>query len=95
MHCSCAMTSPSVTSPIAGEGADVDGAERDGAEREGGIAESDCLDRNCALLRFTVAVSMAHMKVKWLDKGKGIEKWRNILMIAEGKMSLSRDAESR
>ena len=95
MHCSCAMTSPSVTSPIAGEGADVDGVERDGAEREGGIAESDCLDRNCASLRFTVAVSMAHMKVKWLDKGKGKEKWRKILVIAKGKMSLLRDTESK
>ena len=29
---------------------------------------------NCALLHFTVAASMAHMKVKWLDKGKGTEK---------------------
>ena len=95
MHCNCAMTSPSVTSPIAGEGADVDGAERDGAEREGGIAESDCLDRNCASLRFTVTASMAYMKVKWSDKGKGTEKWRKILVIAERKMSLSWDAESK
>ena len=90
MRYSCAMMSPSVTSPIAEEGANVDGVER-----EGGDAESDCLDRNCALLRFTVATSMAHMKVKWSDKRKGIEKWRKILVIAEGKMSLSRDAESR
>ena len=68
------MMSPSVTSPIAEEGADVDGAKRDGVEREGGSAESNYLDRNCASLRFTVAASMAHMKVKWLDKGKGTEK---------------------
>ena len=40
-------------------------------------------------LRFTVTAPMAHMKVKWLDKGKGIEKWRKILVIAEEKMSLS------
>ena len=37
---------------------------------------------------------MAHMKVKWLDAGKGTEKWRKILVIAKGKMSLSRDTES-
>ena len=41
-----------------------------------------------------VAVSMAHMKVKGSDAGKGTEKWCKILVIAEGKMSLSRDAES-
>ena len=38
---------------------------------------------------------MAHMKVKGLNTGKGIEKWRRILVIAKGKMSLSRDAKSR
>ena len=73
----------------------MDGAEQDGDEREGGAVESDCLNRNCASLPFTVAVSMAYMKVKWSDKGKGTEKWRKILVIAEGKMSLSRDAESK
>ena len=83
MCCSCAMMSSSVTSPIAKEGVDVDGAER-----EGGSTESDCLKRNCASLHFTVAVSMAHMKVKWSNKGKGTEKWRKILVIVEGKMSL-------
>ena len=31
---------------------------------------------------------------KGLDAGKGTKKWRKILVIAEGKMSLSRDAES-
>ena len=68
-------------------------AERDGVEREGG-AESCCRVLNCASLRFTVAASMAHMKVKGSDAEKGTEKWRKILVIAEGKMSLSRDAES-
>ena len=68
------MTSSRDTSLVEEEGVDVDGAERDGAEREGGSAESDCLDRNCASLRFTVAASMAHMKMKWLDKGKRTEK---------------------
>ena len=74
MRCSCAMMSPSITLPIEEEGANVDEAEQDGAEREEGAAKSDCLDQNYASLRFTVAASMAHMKVKWLDKGKGTEK---------------------
>ena len=78
------MMSPSVTSPIAEEGADVDGAER-----EGGLVASDCLDRNYTSLRFTIAASMEHMKVKWPDKGKRIEKWRKIHVIAEGNMRLS------
>ena len=47
------------------------------------------LTETATSLRFTVAAPMAHMKVKWLDKGKGIEKWRKILVIAEEKMSLS------
>ena len=72
----------------------MDGVDRDGAEREGGATNPDCLDLNCALLRFMVAASMAHMKVKWSYIGKGTEKWRKILVIAEGKMSLSRDTES-
>ena len=57
----------------------MDGAEQDGDEREGGVVESDCFDRNCTSLRFMVVASMAHMKVKWSDKGKGTEKWRKIL----------------
>ena len=73
----------------------MDGAEQDRAKREGGVAKFDCLNRNYTLLHFTVVASMAHMKVKWSDKGKGTEKWRKILVIAEGKMSLSRDAESK
>ena len=95
MRCSCTMILLSVTSPIEEDEADIDRAERDGAKREGGAAKSDYLDRNCASLRFTVAAFMANMKVKWSDKGKGTEKWRKILVIVEGKMSLSRDAESR
>ena len=87
--------SPSDTSLVEEEEADVDGAEQDGVEREGGAAESDCLDRNCASLRFMVAASMAHMKVKWSDKGKETKKWCKILVIAEGKMSLSWDAKSK
>ena len=82
------------TSPLEDEGVDVDGANRDGIEQEGGVADPDCLDLNCASLRLTVAASMAHIKEKGSDARKGTEKWRKILMIAEGKMSLSRDAES-
>ena len=38
---------------------------------------------------------MGHMTEKWSEEGKGTEKWRKILVIAEGTMSLSQDAESR
>ena len=84
------MTSPSDTSPEEEEGVDVDGAERYRAEQEEEAVESDYLDRNYASLHLT-----AHMTEKWSEEGKGTEKWRKILVIAEGKMSLSRDAESR
>ena len=94
MCCSYAMMSPKDTSPEE-KGADADGAERDGAKREKGVAESDCRDRNWASLRLTVAESMAHMMVKWSEEGKGTEKWHKILVIAEGKMSISRDVESK
>ena len=94
MHYSCAMTSPKDISPEE-KGADADEVERDGAEREEGATESDCCDRNWASLRLTVALSMAHMTVKWSEEGKGTEKWRKILVIAEGKKSLSRNAESK
>ena len=75
------------------EGVDADGANRDGAEWEGGVVDF-CRDLNCASLRFTVAASMAHIKVKGSDAGKGTEKWCKILMIAKRKMSLSWDAKS-
>ena len=32
---------------------------------------------------------MAYMTEKWLEEGKGTEKWHRIHMIAKGKMSLS------
>ena len=82
------------TSPLEDEGVDVDGANRDGIEQGGGVADPDYLDLNCASLRLIVAASIAHIKEKGLDAKKGTEKWRKIIMIAEGKMSLSRDAES-
>ena len=84
--------SPKDTSLVEEEGVDVGRAER-GVGREGGV-ESCCHDLNCASLCFIVAASMAHMKVKGLDVGEGTEKWRKILVIAEGKMNLSWDAES-
>ena len=93
MRCNYAMMSPRVTLLEEEEGADVCQAEQDGVEREGGV-ESCNHDLSCASLRFTVVTSMAHMKVKGSDAGKGMEKWRKILVIAKGKMSLSRDAES-
>ena len=89
MRCSCVMMSTSATSLVEEEGAVVDGAERDGAEREGGATEFDCRDLNCTLLHLTVVASMAHMTEKWLEEGKGTEKWHKICVIAEGKMSLS------
>ena len=78
------MTSPRVTSPEKKEGAD-----RDGAEREVEAAESDCLARSYASLRFTVTASMTHLTENCSEKGKRIEKWHRIRVIAEGKMSLS------
>ena len=72
----------------------MDGVDRDGAEREEGAIDLDCLDLKCALLRLTIAVSMANIKEKGSDARKGIEKWCKILVIAEGKTSLSRDSES-
>ena len=87
------MMPPKDTSLKEEEGADVGRAEQDGVGWEGGV-ESYCHDLNCASLCFTVAASMAHTKVKGLDAGKMMEKWHKILVIAEGKMSLSRDVES-
>ena len=87
------MMSPKDKSLKKEEGADVGRSERDGVHREEGV-ESCCHGLNCASLRFTVAASMPHMKVKGSDAGKGTKKWCKILMIAEGKMRLSRDVES-
>ena len=43
-----------------------------------------------ASLSVTVAASMAHITEKCVDSGSETEKWQRSLMIAEGKMSLSR-----
>ena len=85
--------SPKDTSLEEEEGADVGQAKQDGVEQEGGV-ESYCRDLNCASLRFTIVASMAHMKVKGSDVREGTEKWRKILVIVKGKMSLSWDAKS-
>ena len=73
---------------------EVEGAKVDGAEGVGEVADLDHLERSCASLYLMVVASMAHTTWKWSEMGKGIEKWRKILVIAEGKMSLSRVAES-
>ena len=69
--------------------AEEEGAEVDGAEGVGGVADPDHLVHSYISLRLMIVAFMAHMTWKWLDTGKGIEKWHRILMIAEGKMSLS------
>ena len=71
-----------------------EGAKVDGVKGVGGATDPNHLERNCALLRLTVAATMAHITWKWSDEGKGTKKWRRILVIVEGKMSLSRDVES-
>ena len=89
-----AMMSPSDTSLVEEERVDVDWANRDGAGRVG-ATESICCDLNCVSLRFTLAVSMAQIWVKWSDTGKWMKKWCNILVKVEGKMRLLQDVESR
>ena len=74
--------------------AKVEGAKVDGVEKVGGAADPDLLDRNYASLHLTVAASIAPITWKWLDKGKETKKWHKILMIVEGKISLSRVAMS-
>ena len=73
-----------VTPPVEEEGAEVDGVEG-----VGGATNPDRLEHSCALFRLIVVVLMAHITWKWSEMGKGTEKWCKILMIAEGKTSLS------
>ena len=83
------MIASRVTPPAEEEGADMDGANLDGAEWVGGAVDLNCLDLNCTSLRLTVVAFMAHITWKWSKIGKETEKWRKILVIAEGNMSLS------
>ena len=55
------MISSRVTSPVKEEGVDMDGADWDEVQRQEGAADPDFLDLNCASLRLTIAVSMAHI----------------------------------
>ena len=66
MRASCAMMASSVTPPAKDEGTKVDGMVEDG-----GIVVSvqGCLEQSYAILRLMVAVSIAHMNVKWGDLG--------------------------
>ena len=83
------MIASRVTAPVEEKGVEVDGAEGVGR-----VTDLDCLEQNYALLRLMVVAFIAPIMWKWSNRGKGIEKWRKILAIAEGKMSLSRVAES-
>ena len=69
-------------------------AEVDGAEGVGGATDPNRLKHSCALLHLTIVASMAYIMRKWSETGKGTEKWRKILMIAEEKISLSQVAVS-
>ena len=69
--------------------AEEEEAKVDGVEGVGGAVNSDRLERSYTSLRLTVAASIAPITWKWSDKGKGTEKWYKILVITEGKMSLS------
>ena len=66
----------------------------DEAEGVGGVVDPNPLERNCASLCLTIAASMVPITWKLTDTGNGTEKWHKILVIAEGKMSLSWVAES-
>ena len=87
MRTSCAIMSSRVTPPVEEEVADVDGAVEAGGRRAS-------MRTSCASLRLMVAMSMAHMTWKWSEMEKGTKKWCRILVIAKGKMSLSRVAVS-
>ena len=78
-----------VTPPI-----EEKGVEMDGAEEVGGVANLDCLEQNYVLLRLTVVASIAPIMWKWLNKGKGTEKWCKILVIAEELVSASSSSSS-
>ena len=84
MRISCAKMSLRVTPPEEEKGADVDEVEEVGE-----AVVPDRLECSCASLRLTIAASTSHMTWKWSETGNGTEKWHKILVITEGKMSLS------
>ena len=71
------MTASKVTPPVNEEGADMEGTEE---ARRVAVSVRGRFGRSWASLRLMVVVFMAHITGKW----------RRSLMIAEGKMSLSR-----
>ena len=87
MCTSCAMMALSVTPPTEDEGAKVDGEIDAGGAV---VCVWGYLSLNCAMLHRTVAIAMAHIYEKWEDIGHKTEKWWRSLVIAKGKMSLSR-----
>ena len=79
------MVSSSVISLVEEEGVDVDGAKGVGV-----AVDLNHLERNCTSLHLMVLASIAPMIRKGSEEGKRTSKWRKSLVIAEGKMSLSR-----
>ena len=71
-----------------------EGIEVDGAKRVGVVVNPDRLECSYSSLHLTIPASIAPMTGKGLEERKGTSKWRKSLVIAEGKMSLSRVAES-
>ena len=70
------------------KGVDVGRVERDGVGREGGE------EKGVHLTTFYSSDVYGTHVSKGVDVGGRPVKWRKILVIVEGKMSLSRDAES-
>ena len=68
------MIASRVIPPVEEEGAKVDGAEG-----MGGAANPDRLEHSYVSLCLTIAASMTHITWKWLEMGKGTEKWCEIL----------------
>ena len=71
---------------------EVEGAEVDGAEGVEVAIDPNSLERNYVSLRLTVLASIAPMIGKGSEEGERTSKWCKSLVIAEGKMSLSRVA---
>jgi len=76
--------------------AEEEGVEVDGAEGAGGTVVSiyGRFGRSWASLCLTDVTLMAPMVGKKGELGRGIKRWRRILVIAKGKMNLSQVAVS-